>query len=123
MRHIKQTDVDAVLKAPHQARWRKTLRAVLQNPGISDEQRAAVRRKLDDIASGKDYGARIPNAGGIPADAPPWGILRRRVVPSTKALSRKTKAELTALARSLGVSVDPAATKAALISTIEEREL
>jgi hypothetical protein len=122
MRHIKQTDVDAVLKAPYQARWRKTLRAVLQNPGISDEQRAAVQRKLDDIASGKDYGARIPNPGGISADAPPVGILRRRVVPSAKTLSRMTKAELTTLARSLGVPVNKAATKAVLISTIEERE-
>jgi hypothetical protein len=121
MRHIKQTDIDAGTKAPHQSKWRKQLRAVLHNPGITGEQRTAVQQKLSDIAVGKDYGASTPNPGGIADDAKPWGILRKRVQPSGKTLSRMTKAELVALAGSLGVSIDKSATKAAIIATIEEK--
>ena len=121
MRHIKQTDIDAGTKALHQSKWRKQLRAVLHNPGITGEQRTAVQRKLSDVATGKDYGASIPNPGGIPDDAKPWGILRKRASPSGKAVSRMSKAELIALAGRLGVPIDNSATKAAIIATIEER--
>ena len=120
MRRLKQTDVDEAARAPHQARWKKQLRATLHNPGITDEQRAAVQQKLSDITVGKDYGASVPNPGGIADDAKPWGILRKRVKPSGKALSRMTKAELVALAGSLGVAIDKSATKAAIIEKIGE---
>jgi hypothetical protein len=121
VRHIKQTDIDAGTKAPHQSKWRKQLRAALHNPGLSGEQRAAVQQKLSDIASGKDYGVATPNPGGISGDTKPWGILRKRVKPSGKAVSSMTKVELIALASYLGVSIDKSATKAAIIVTIEER--
>ncbi len=73
--HIKAKDIPPKKRASHVAKWRKSLRQALLNPALSDAQRAAVKRRLEEVVSGKDYGydGRVELPGAIPRDAIPWG--------------------------------------------------
>lgn len=72
--HIKSKNIAAKKRAAHIEKWRKSLRQALLNPALSDQQREAVKRRLDEIAKGKDYccEGRVELPGAVPRDATPW---------------------------------------------------
>ena len=74
--HIRTKNIGMKKRSPHMEAWRKSLRQALLNPALSDQQREAVRRRLDEISKGKEYccEGRVELPGAIPSDAPPWGI-------------------------------------------------
>jgi len=76
MHRISSKDVSQKKKSPHVERWRKSLRRALLNPALSEQQREAIKRRLDEIGSGRDYAlkGRVVLPGAIPTDATPWAI-------------------------------------------------
>ena len=76
MHRISSKEVSPKKKSPHVERWRKSLRQALLNPALSEQQRVNVKKRLDEIASGKDYAleGRVVLPGAIPKDATPWAI-------------------------------------------------
>tara|TARA_X000000950_G_scaffold240276_3_gene293237 strand:- start:3402 stop:3653 length:252 start_codon:yes stop_codon:yes gene_type:complete len=75
MHSIQSKKIRAKKRHPHLEKWRKSLRQSLLNPAISEQQREAVKRRLQEIANGKDYCCeeRVVSLGAIESDAPPWG--------------------------------------------------
>lgn len=74
MHSIQAKHIKAKKRHPHLEKWRKSLRQALLNPALSEMQRDAVKRRLEEINKGKDYcceGEPLPSA--IPSDAPAWG--------------------------------------------------
>lgn len=74
MHSIQSKKIKTKTRHPHLEKWRKSLRQALLNPALSEQQREAVKRRLEEISKGKDYcceGEPLPSA--IPSDASPWG--------------------------------------------------
>lgn len=73
--HIKAKSISPKKRSPHVEKWRKSLRQALLNPALTDQQREAVKRRLDEIAKGKDYccEGRVELPGAVQPDATPWG--------------------------------------------------
>lgn len=71
---IKSDKIKPKTRHPHLEKWRKSLRQALLNPALSETQREAVKRRLEEINKGKDYCCedRVILPSAIPSDAQPW---------------------------------------------------
>jgi len=56
-RFLKAEDIPMKQRRPHLSRWRSQLRDALTNPALTDEQRAEIKRKLDNLGKPKPYAA------------------------------------------------------------------
>ena len=73
--HIKAKTISPKKRSPHVEKWRKSLRQALLNPALSEQQREAAKRRLEEISNGKTYccEGRVELPGAVQSDAIPWG--------------------------------------------------
>ena len=98
MPFVKRSDIAPKIRKPHEAKLRGTLRAALQQPGLSGEQRIAIKDQLAKIGQPKEYklgGSAKP--GAIPVANP------RRHLPSKEDLMALSRVALVKRALQLGL--------------------
>ena len=120
---IKQGDIPFAKRAASLERWQKTLRSSLQSPGLGLDQVHAIKAKIKELETGKRYtGQAVPKVGCIDcATEEPYARGYISEVPTLSALNRMRKADLTALAEALGLTVDPEDKKSDIIEAIDKR--
>lgn len=57
VRILKATDIPMEMRRPHLARYRSQLRDALMHPGLTEEQRAMIREKINNLGQMKPYAA------------------------------------------------------------------
>lgn len=98
MPFIKRSDIPEKIRKPHEAKLKGTLRAALQQPGLTGEQRIAIKDQLGRIGKPKEYLPNpIPKPGAVPVVHP------RRRLPSTEELMALSKVDLAKRALQLGL--------------------
>jgi len=112
---LSQTDVPLELREQHLARYRSQLRSAMLNPGLSEDQRQNLKRRLLELGKPKTYRADSPPPPGAidPGTGEPSPILLSR-----SALQRLPKSDLLTVARGEGALVTPDMTKARIVETI-----
>ena len=110
MPFVKRSDIAPKIRKPHEARLKGTLRAALQQPGLSGEQRVAIKDQLAKIGHPKEYrvgGSAKP--GAIPVANP-------RRLPSKEDLMALSRVALVKRVLQLGLS--KSGTKMVLVDRI-----
>ena len=120
---IRQGDIPFSKRASQWEKWQKTLRSSLLNPAISVDQVQAIKTKLKELETGKVYsGEAVAKPGCIDcATHEPYARGYIAEVPTLSALNRMRKADLTALAEALGLTVGPDDKKSDIIEAIDQR--
>jgi len=95
---IKRSDIPPKVRKPHEARLKGQLRAALRQPGLTGEQRIAIKDQLDRIGKSKIYlSDPIPKPGAVPVSQP------HRHLPSYEELMSLSKVDLVKRALQLGL--------------------
>lgn len=64
MPFIQRRDIDLPAKKEADVKYRRQLRSALSSPELSEDQRRDIRRRLDQVKTGKVYDAESPPPPG-----------------------------------------------------------
>jgi hypothetical protein len=120
---IRQGDIPLTKRVSALEKWQKTLRSALLSPGLGIDQIQAIKTKLTELATGKTYtGESAAKPGCIDcATHEPYARGYIAEVPTLSALNKMRKAEVTALAEALGLTVGKEDKKSDIIEAIDQR--
>ena len=111
MPFIKRSDIPHKVRKPHEAKLKGTLRAALQQPGLSGEQRIAIKDQLERIGRPRVYVPNpTPKPGAVPVEQP------SRRLPSHEDLLALSKVDL--VKRALQLGLPKSGNKSDLVSRI-----
>lgn len=118
MPFLTQRDLSSALRAQAEKTYRDQLRAALQNPALTAEQRRDLRARLTQVGQPKVYDASLPPLPGAIELPPPPPIVETPALPDLdiRVVQGMKKGELQQLAVQRGL--DSTGTRADLIKRL-----